>query len=201
MLIRLHKDLLNDDNGFLRTPESGFSLPQLILAVLILGILSSLAFSKWTQFSRKQALLGEGKAMLGFMEEARSYGIKKNKQVGVQFEAGGRGYRLFVDENANGQLDDGESIRNLKLADDLAFGLPAEAPTKGPQSLAVNANGLVGAWAMAWIAPLNLSQTPSQGAIYLRQNELSAFTLCIYGTAKSQKCAASLWDGNTWVAL
>jgi type II secretory pathway pseudopilin PulG len=181
--------------------QFGYSLVQLLVAIAVLGVLGGFAVSKWNQFNRMQTLLGEGKALLIFLEEARSYGLKKNKQVGVQFTASGTAYQLFEDKNSSGSMDLGESVRTVQLHRNVSFGMPANPPTSGPQGESLPANGLSGAWIQGWIAPLDLSQSPSIGMACLKQNQLEGYTLCLFGQATTHKGAASLWDGKAWISL
>jgi type II secretory pathway pseudopilin PulG len=181
--------------------QLGFSLVQLLLAVTILGVIGGFAISKWNQFHRKQTLVGEAKALLVFLEEARSFGQKKNKQVGIRFDSSGTAYRLFEDKNGNGSMDNGEAVRNIKLPANVAFGLPESPPSSGPLGQTLATHGLSGAWNGAWIASLDLSTTPSIGEACLKQNQLKAFTVCLYGQATTQKISASLWNGTTWITL
>lgn len=181
--------------------QNGFSMIQLIVAISVLGILGALTLSKWNQFSKRQSLIGEGKAMLIFMEEARSFGLKKNKVVGVRFDGAATTYQLFEDKNINGKLDAGETIRTLKLSNGISFGLPSNPPTSGPNGQTLNSNGLSGAWAIAWTAAPNLSAIPSSGVACFKHGNLADFSLCLSGSATSQKCTAALWDGMGWITL
>lgn len=200
----MHKGAFSDASAVAegREPvQAGFTLVQIAVGLAILGILGGLAVSKWSQFSRKQALMGEGKNLLAFMQEARSYGAKKSMQVGISCEVAGQSCWIFGDANVNGIMDAGEGVRQLKLSHGIGFGLASSGPNAGPQNIAAPSTGLGGAWAQAWVAATDLSASPSVGAFYLRHSLLPVFTLCLNGTASSQKIALSLWNGSTWITM
>jgi type II secretory pathway pseudopilin PulG len=174
---------------------------QLLVAIVILGVLGVMSVVKWTEFSRKQVLLGEGKSLLSFLQEARAYGLKKDLQVGVKFDAAAGLCTLFEDRNSNGSLDSSEAVRSMKLERGVGIGLADAGPTSGPGGLAAPVSGLTGTWTQGWIAPREMAQVPSAGAVYLRQAQLSTKTVCVYGVATSRQNQASLWDGQAWQDL
>lgn len=188
-------------NQTISRSNRGFTLIQVAMAVVILGLLGSLAISKWIQATRKQALIGEGRSLRAVFQEARAYGVKKNVQAGLQFDATSKALRLFEDRNRNGVLDAGEAVRSVKLGKGISFGLPSSGPNAGPNNLAAPSSGLVGAWTQAWTASLDLSTLSSSGAVYLRHDLLPTYTLCLYGTTGSQQCQAAWWDGTSWNML
>lgn len=174
---------------------------QVMLAVVVLGILGGLAVSKWTQATRKQALIGEGRSLRAVFQEARAYGVKKNRQVGLQFDTDGKALHLFEDRDLNGTLDAGEKVKTVKLGQGIRIGLPSPGPDSGPDNMALPASGLGGSWSQAWTASLDLSVAPSAGAVYLSHDLLPTLTLCVYGKAGSQPSLAAWWDGKTWNPL
>lgn len=185
----------------IRSSSRGFSLVQVVAALVILGLLGGLAVSKWTRATRKQALMGEGRSLRAIFQEARAYGVKKNVQVGLQFDAAGNALRLFEDRDLNGALDAGEEVKMVKLGKGIHFGLPSPGPSSGPDNIAAPTSGLGGSWAQAWTASLDLSAAPSAGAVYLSHDLLPNVTLCLYGAAGSQPCLAAWWDGDAWNTL
>lgn len=182
-------------------PQTGFTLVQIAMALVVLGILAGLAVSKWSQFSRKQALVAEGKNLLAFMQEGRSYGAKKSLQIGIHFDPSQHTCWLFTDGNRNASMDAGEGIRSLKFSQGITFGLAQSGPSSGPQGVAAPASGIGGNWVQGWIAATDLSVSPSVGAVYLHHSALPVFTLCLNGTAVSQKVALNLWNGSEWIIL
>jgi hypothetical protein len=181
--------------------ESGFSLAQVAIAVAILGILGAMATAQWTRYGRKQALIGECRSILAFLHEARAYGAKKSLPVGVAFDRRDNVLRLFEDRNANGALDAGEAVRTFALTHGLRVGLPPDGPAAGPWGRAVPASGLEGAWARAWTASDDPSAAPIAGSLFLYQNRLDRFTVCIAETAASRVNTAFLWSGTAWIGL
>jgi type II secretory pathway pseudopilin PulG len=187
--------------GVFPASSRGFSLMQVVVALVILGLLGSLTVSKWTKSTRKQALIGEGRSLRAVFQEARAYGVKKNVQVGLRFDTAGQSLRLFEDRDLDGALDSGEEVKVMKLGKGIRIGLPAAGPGSGPGNIAAPSSGLSGSWAQAWTASLDLSAAPAAGAVYLSHDLLPTYTLCLYGTAGSQPSLAAWWDGTSWNPL
>jgi type II secretory pathway pseudopilin PulG len=181
--------------------ETGFTFLEAILSLVLVGILGAFGVAKLGDFFRRQALVGEGKALLAYLREARAYGAKKGMQVGISFDAAAGSYTLFEDRNGNAALDAGESIRAQALSKNIAFGSAANGPGLGPDGKAVPANGLRGCWASALIYPKDLTVGPDSGVAYLRQVNLKTLTFAIQTVPGDAQFAFSLWDGSTWRRL
>lgn len=181
--------------------ENGFTITEVIISVTLLGILGALCVAKLGDYFHRQALIGEGKALVAYLREARAYGAKKGMQVGIAFDAASGGYTLFEDRNGNSALDAGESVRARTLAKNIAFGPAANGPALGPDGKAVPANGLRGSWASALIYPKDLTVGLDSGLAYLRQADLKTVTFAIQALPGDAKFAYLLWDGSAWKRL
>lgn len=180
---------------------SGFTFFEVILSLVLLGILGAIGVAKLGDFFRRQALVGEGKALVAYLREARAYGAKKGMQVGISFDAAAGGYTLFEDRNGNSALDAGESVRAQTLPKNIAFGSAVGGPGLGPDGKAVPASGLQGCWATALIYPRDLTFGPDSGVAYLRQVNLKTSTFAIQTVPGDAKSAFFLWDGSAWRPL
>ena len=174
---------------------------EVIVSLILLGILGAFGAAKLGVFFRRQALVGEGKALVEYLREARAYGAKKGMQVGIAFDAAAGSYTLFEDRNGNSAMDAGESVRAHALAKNIAFGAAADGPSLGPDGKAVPANGLQGRWASALIYPKDLTLGSDSGAAYLRQVNLKTVTFAIQTVPGDAKFAFSLWEGAAWRPL
>jgi prepilin-type N-terminal cleavage/methylation domain-containing protein len=181
--------------------ENGFTFIEVIISVILLGIVGAVGVAKLSQFFRRQALVGEGKALVEYLREARAYGAKKGMQVGIAFNADSGSYTLFEDRNGNSAIDAGESVRAHKLAKNIAFGSAVNGPGLGPDGNAVPANGLRGCWASALIYPKDLTAGPDSGVAYLRQVDLKTVTFAIQVIPGDAKFGFSLWEGSAWRRL
>lgn len=181
--------------------ENGFTLLEVIVSLILMGILGAFGVAKLGDFFHRQALVGEGKALVAYLREARAYGAKKGMQVGIAFDAAAGTYTLFEDRNGNSALDAGESIRTQALAKNIAFGPAANGPGLGPDGKALPANGLKGCWASALIYPKDLAVGRDSGVAYLRQANLETVTFAIQTIPGDAKFAFSLWEGSEWRRL
>lgn len=66
-----------------RTP--GFSLVEILAAIVVLGILISIAAPEITELTRRIELDGAAQQLVGDLERARSEAIKRNRSVRVTF--------------------------------------------------------------------------------------------------------------------
>jgi Tfp pilus assembly protein FimT len=181
--------------------ENGFTFLEAIISLILLGILGAFSVAKLGEFFRRQALVGEGKALVAYLREARAYGAKKGMQVGIAFNAAAGSYTLFEDRNGNSAIDAGESIRSQTLAKDIAFGSAVDGPGTGPDGNAVPASGLQGRWASALIYPKDLTAARDSGVAYLRQVNLKTVTFAIQSVPGEARFAFSQWDGSAWRRL
>jgi prepilin-type N-terminal cleavage/methylation domain-containing protein len=186
--------------GWTRT-QAGFTLIEIMVAVAIMGLLGSFSLFKLSAFLQRQSLIGEGKALLAYLHEARAYGLKKGIQVGISFNATSSTYTLFEDLNGNSRLDAGEAVRTQTLAKNIVFGSPTNGPTQGPGGVTVPTNGLQGAWGTALIYPLDMNTSLSAGMAYLQRLNLKKVTFCLQSNPTTQKLTALLWEGSTWKSL
>lgn len=181
--------------------ENGFTFLEVVISAILLGILGAICVVKLSGFFRRQALVGEGKALAAYLREARAYGAKKGMQVGIAFNAAAGSYTLFEDRNGNSAIDAGESIRVHTLSKNIAFGSAANGPGLGPDGNAVPTNGLRGCWASAVIFPKDLTVGPDSGVGYLRQENLNTVTFAIQSLPGNAKVEISLWEGSAWLRL
>lgn len=181
--------------------ENGFTFLEVMISVILLGILGAISVAKLSEYFRRQALVGEGKALVAYLREARAYGAKKGMPVGIVFNAASGRYTLFEDRNGNSAIDAGESIRDQTLSENIAFGPAVNGPGLGPDSNAVPTNGLRGCWATALIYPKDLTVGLGPGVAYLRQVNLKTVTFAIQTIPGDANIAFSLWEGSAWRRL
>ena len=117
--------------------ENGFTFLEVIISLILLGIIGAIGVVKLSDFFRRQALVGEGKALVAYLREACAYGAKKGMQVGVVFNPATGAYTLFEDRNGNSAVDAGESVREHALSKNIAFGPAVNGPGLGPDGVAV----------------------------------------------------------------
>lgn len=66
----------------------GFTLMELLISVLILGILAGVAVPQYSQMATKNRLVNESEKVLHYLIYARSEAVKNNANVTVSFSTG-----------------------------------------------------------------------------------------------------------------
>jgi type IV fimbrial biogenesis protein FimT len=78
----------------------GFSLVELIVAMAILAIFSSIAMPSYLGWRQQAKLNDAAMTLRGDLETAKSHAMRRNEFVAVLFDSGG--YRIFVDDGHGG---------------------------------------------------------------------------------------------------
>ncbi len=185
----------------IRSRQGGYSLPQLVAAVVLIGVLAGLATVKLTRFLRQKTLTGETQGLVGLMRQTRSLGIKKNMAVKVVFDPAGGSLRILEDADGDGSWQAGEPARDMALTGGLAFGAGDDPPRLGPDGGSIPGEGLAGTWSTGLVFARDAMATPSAGAAYLHHSRLPGWAACLIRPADSHQILAYLWDGTAWRAL
>lgn len=180
--------------------RSGFSLPELVFVLVILGILTSMVtplFSpgRWRADSAVQEL------SLG-LNAAQRMAVLRQHDMLVRFLLSERTIRIHRDSNNNGLEDDGEEVRVQELPETIGFGSgsvpllpegsgPVSFPVRGGSpTLVFHRNGSANATGVVYLRPMegSLAQS-SQGVRALTVERATGEVRCLsYGTGS--------WEGS-----
>lgn len=88
--------------------NEGFTLTELMITILILGLVAVLALPTYGRFMQDWKLNGEADQLAGVLRAARSAAVMKNINVVFTFDVNNNTYSYFEDENGNGARDNTE---------------------------------------------------------------------------------------------
>jgi len=99
--------------------QKGFTMIELMVALLIAGILMSYAIPAYREFGLRQKITNEANSLLGDLTYARVTAIKEGQNVVVSSNAGldwSQGWRIFIDNNGNNTFDAGDVTLRISQA-------------------------------------------------------------------------------------
>jgi prepilin-type N-terminal cleavage/methylation domain-containing protein len=154
---------------------AGFSLPELVFVMVILGILTSMVAPLVTpgRFRTDTAL----QEMALTLNAAQRLAVLRQHDVVVTFALSDRTFRLLQDANNNGQSDQGEESSLKTLPETVGYGsgsVPALPDGAGPVSfqtgdadptLTFHRNGSASASGVIYLRPLEGSMAQSPEAV------------------------------------
>ncbi len=110
--------------------DNGFSLVELMIVVVIIGIMASQAIYAFTSPVRK--IKSASFSLRNDINLARGEAVNRGMRVGIDFTAPANGYTLWVDADNGGDRDAGEEIlKEVELDDVEYYGLGIPNP-QGP---------------------------------------------------------------------
>ncbi|MFV2007661.1 MAG: Tfp pilus assembly protein FimT/FimU [Longimicrobiales bacterium] len=98
----------------------GFSLPELLLVMVIVGILAGVAAPRINL--AKFRLDGAVREVASYIISSKSTALLKQHDVALLFDQTNNVIRILMDTNNNGATDAGETLRTEQFGDGVVFG-------------------------------------------------------------------------------
>jgi type IV fimbrial biogenesis protein FimT len=113
-------------NGMQRKRSAGFTMTELLVVMVIVGILAAIGAPSYLYVTTSNRISAEINGLLGDMQFARSEAVKEGQTVTVCSSSNGtscsgspawqNGWIVFLDANGNQQVDAGETILRVQSA-------------------------------------------------------------------------------------
>ena len=129
----------------IRKCQNGFTLLEIILVVLIMGLAAAIAIPPFLRFLPGMRLKGASRQVMGDLMDARMEAVKQNNRFRILVLDEHR-YKILDDDNNNGSEDTGtETSKTIDIQEnynDVTFNYTGSPPaiTFGPKGTATELN-------------------------------------------------------------
>lgn len=112
--------MMPTSNGFFmkRFDKTGFSLPELMIIVAVVAIVSAIAAPNYVDYMAGRRLKGAARLVMSDLMAARQKAVSQNYQFKVFFNGDHVTYTVLYDTNNNGTADTGEATEARDIRND-----------------------------------------------------------------------------------
>lgn len=180
--------------------EQGFSILEIIIVIVILGILASFAVIKYEKAVKFSQVEKEAWNVMQFLSTAKPLAMKNDSRSKVVF--GSSVCSLFVDTSSS-LTGSWKYISRHALSSPVIFGLPSSPPATAPlgTSLPTGSHHAGANWDSCMAVSRNAMGTINSGSVYLSSSRLPAVTYCVRAISSVQSLKMLKWNGSSWDTL
>jgi prepilin-type N-terminal cleavage/methylation domain-containing protein len=104
------------------TKNQGFTLLELLIVILFVGIIMAIGIPNFSKLKEKYEINGQAQKVYFDIMLARSTSVNNNNNVSVTFDVSKNLYKIHDDTNSDSVEDQGESIKSVNLENNVEFG-------------------------------------------------------------------------------
>jgi prepilin-type N-terminal cleavage/methylation domain-containing protein len=192
-----------------RSPDSGYTITELLTVIAIIGMFSAIAMPGWLTLQRHAAVRAAAEELQSVFRGARARSIASGRNVGVRFTKSGSDwmYALYDDRNGNGikTAEINSGVDKLIARPKRVLNVVRYANIAAPSKTITDPDGdplkpgdspvQFGSTAICSFSPIG-GATP--GTIYLTDGNGEIWCARVYGTSAKVRLLRYL-GGKKWV--
>jgi len=179
----------------------GFSLPEMLVAMIIIGILAAMAIPRLdtSKTRAKAAALRVGTVLLAVQREA----ISKQHDMVVMIDTPGRRLRILDDSTNDETWNNNERVRSVEIGDGIVFGRPLAATARAFGPNPVNFTNTEATTGLPAIVFYRNGSTKEYGGIYICSPKAMAGATkegiwAVEITRATGRAEWYNWNGTAW---
>lgn len=179
--------------------KKGFSLLEVVLVIIILGILVSMTIIKYQKTVAHTELQKTSDCLYSELRGIRAITFKMDAITVTTFSA--KACSVYVDTSGDNIIQSNELYKVIPIPQNVSIGVPPNGPIKAPiESITWNStSGICGLWeTQGMVINPDPSGSTNNGAICLKSTRVPDVAYCI---TMDNQITLELYKGNktTWI--
>ena len=180
--------------------NNGFTLLEVTLVIIILGILSGFTFLKFQSSSSHDRLQKAANNLYTEIRGLRSLCFKYDEMVMAIFDTDNNKLRIYIDQNEDETIQESEFYKDYELPSPVRIGVCATTPDSWVYNYAP-ADGLADDWKDTLTVLPDSRGEYLHGGVYLSVPSLKKTVYFVGITYAMQSIELYKWTGTSWIKL